>query len=159
MGARVDARATVTVYPLEWKLATDRGDYPHMAKNDAVLWERFLDAYGPYFLRFAYDVALGGFLPAGDDADRDTRVGYQYSSALKIDALGERTDDLWVIEVRPRAGVSSIGAALCYTVHASLDPLAVKPLQPVVVTDLCSPDIQLCAEALEVLVIELDRKP
>lgn len=149
----------MTVYPLEWKLASDRGDYPHMAKNDAVLWERFLDEYGPNFLRFTYDVALGGFLPEGDEADRATRVGYQYSSALKIDALGEREDDLWVIEVRPSAGVSALGAALCYTVLASLDPLAVKPLVPVVVTDLTSPDIQLCAESLEVLVIELDRKP
>jgi hypothetical protein len=149
----------VAVYPLEWKLSDARGDYPHMAKNDAVLWERFLDEYGPNFLRFAYDVALGGFLPEGDDTDKQYRVGHQYSTALKIDALGERVDDLWVIEVRPSAGVSAIGAALCYTVLASLDPLATKPLQPVVVTDRTSPDIQLCAEAFNVVVIQLDVKP
>jgi hypothetical protein len=149
----------VSVYPLEWKLAGDRGSYPHMAKNDAVLWERFLDEYGPNFQRFAYDVALGGFLPDGEPDTLSDRQGYQYSTALKIDALGDRGDDLWIIEVRPHAGVSALGSALCSTVLASSDPLADRPLVPVVVTDLTSPDIQLCAEALSVLVIELDRKP
>ena len=149
----------MSVYPPEWRLASDRGDYPHMAKNDAVLWERFLDEYGPNFLRFAYDVALGGVLADVATVDAATRTGFQYSTALKIDALGERVDDLWVIEVRPSAGVSALGAALCYTVLASADPLATKPLFPVVVTDRCSADIQLCAEALEVLVIELDVTP
>jgi hypothetical protein len=144
------------VYPIEWRLPQERDHYPHMAKNDAVLWERFMDVYGPNFERFAYDVALGGFLPdpaAGDDA---TRRGFQYATALKIDAVGERSEDVWILEVRPHAGVSAIGAALCYAHLAAIDRFTDKPLIRAVVTDRASADIRLCAEALEVVMIEMD---
>jgi hypothetical protein len=147
------------VYPPEWRDATERGDYPHMSKLDGALWERFLDEYAGTFLRFAYDVAVGGFKPESETPNDPLALMWRYSTALKIDALAERTDSLWVIEVKPHAGVSALGAALCYTTLLSLDPVAVKPLMPVVVTDYVSPDIQLCAESLEVLVIALDVTP
>lgn len=147
------------VYPIEWKAPADRGDYPHMAKLDAVLWERFLDVYGPNFLRFAYDVALGGFLPGEQSGTIDERKGWQYSTALKIDAIGERLDDVLVIEVKPHAGVSAIGGALSYTTLLSVEPPVLKPLVATIVTDYVSPDIRFVAEAFQVLVIELDKRP
>lgn len=147
------------VYPLDWKLPGPLGHYPHMAKHDARLWERFLADYAANFERFCYDVALGGFRPDEHTGTLDQRLGWQYSSAVKIDAVGERTDDVWIIEVRPHAGVSAIGAALCYSVLAAVDTFTAKPLVPVVLTDRASPDIRICADALEVAVIELDPTP
>jgi hypothetical protein len=144
------------VYPLEWMLPQERGSYPHMAKNDAVLWERFMDAYGGNYNRFAYDVALGGFKPDPAAGDEATRLGYQYATALKIDAVGERPDDVWIIEVRPHAGVSAVGAALCYQLLAGVDKFTDKPLVACVLTDRASPDIRYCCEALEVVLIEME---
>jgi len=147
------------VYPLQWHPAGERHSYPHMAKNDAVLWERFLADYAGNFLAFAYDVALGGYLPDEPADDLAVRKMWQYSTACKIDALGERPDDLWIIEVRPHANVASIGSVLCYTLLARADGLETKPIVPCVLTDRCSPDIQYCAEALEITLIQLDVKP
>lgn len=147
------------VYEVAWKDASERGDYPHMAKHDAAIWERFLEAYAPHFTRFAYDVALGGFTTEGDATDEAQRKGWQYSTAKKIDVVAERPDDCWIIELRPHAGVSALGSALCYEVLAGVDKFTDKPVVAVVVTDRSDPDIRFCANELGVTLIEMDEQP
>lgn len=141
------------VYPLVWTPLVKHGNYPHMAKLDAAIWERFLDQYADNFEEVAYDVALGGFLPDESQGDLPTRTGYQYSTALKVDAVLRRAGELWMVEVKPSAGVSALGGALCYTVMAEQDGFSTFPLVPVVVTDQVSPDITFCAETLGVTVV------
>ena len=55
------------VYPVEWVPVTMSGRYPQMAKNDMLVWERFLLIHGGEFEAAAYNVALGGVTPAGDE--------------------------------------------------------------------------------------------
>lgn len=143
------------VYPPNWRPTVLDGDYPHMAKHDARIWERFLLRYGQQFTRAAYDVALGGVLIAAVAGDERTALGYRYSTALKVDAVLERERDCWVIEVKPDAGVSAIGAALCYAELAAVDRFTHLELLPVVVTDRASEDIKYCAEQLGVIVVEV----
>jgi len=143
------------VYPLVWTPLIKSGHYPHMAKLDAAIWERFLDQYADNYLEVAYDVALGGFLPNEDQGDLPTRTGFQYSTALKVDAVLRREGEVWIVEVKPSGSVSAIGAALCYTVLAAQDGFSDWPLVPAVVTDRASPDIFYCAEALGVTLVEV----
>lgn len=144
------------VYPVEWLPVVKSGRYPHMAKLDAAIWERFLDQYGRNFLRMAYDVALGGYLPGEDEGDLDQRKGWQYSTALKVDAVGQREGEVWIIEVKPGGGTAGIGAALCYTLLAERDGFTSFPCLPVLVTDRTNPDVLICAELLGVTVIAVD---
>ncbi len=146
---------TMPVYPPTWLPLVKNGYYPHLAKHDAMIWERFLDVYGGNWLDVAYDVALGGFLLAEDTGSEAERLGWQYSTALKIDAVLRRNDDVWIVEVKPSAGVSAIGAALSYVALAEDDPFDTRPLFPAVVTDHASGDIKRVAEKLGVTLIEV----
>lgn len=147
------------VYPIEWRPSSERGDYPHMARHDAAIWERFLAEFSLMFARFAYDVALGGVLHPGDDADLVDRLGFQYATACKVDAVGERAEDVWIIEVKPDAHAGAVGQALVYWTLAGLDKFTTKPLVPVVVTNRASADIKAAAEALGVTLLCMDEQP
>jgi hypothetical protein len=118
-----------------------------MAKNDAAVWERFLLAHADGFLAFAYDVALGGVEPpAGQEVDAYRR-GFQYSTALKIDAVGFQTKAALIIEVRPDAHISAYGAAVGYTMVAQRDALTELPVFPAIVCESIQPDVAwLCQQ-------------
>jgi len=147
------------VYPIFWQPLVKTGDYPHMAKHDATIWERFLDELGGNFSHAAYDVALGGIVLGPELGSVGERLGWQYSTALKIDVVLQQLESVWIVEVKPQAGVSALGAALCYTVLAEQEQLSPLPLVPAVVTDHTSPDIRRCAQALGVTLVELDVPP
>jgi hypothetical protein len=147
------------VYPIERLPASSAGIFTHLSKHDSAIWSRFLDVYADAFQSFAYDVALGGQQVAEQHGDAATRLGWQYSTALKIDVVGFRELDTWVIEVKPNAGTNAVGAALCYVELAQVDKISDLELTPVVVTDRMSPDVKFCAEQLGVLVFELPEPP
>ncbi len=143
------------VYPLIWQGVERHGAYPHLAKHDAVIWERFLDQYAGNFTTLSYDVAFGGFLIDEQLEDDALRLGWQYSTALKVDVVAARETDVWIIEVKPHAGVSAIGAALCYVAMAEADGFTPWPLIPAVVTDRASADIRFCASRYGVTLVEV----
>jgi hypothetical protein len=143
------------VYPPELVPPSFRGHFPHMAKRDAELWLKFLDQYGSRFRAFAYDVAVGGVnLDAPDVADSD-RLGWKYSTALKIDACGFTADRVWIIEVRPAATASALGAALAYTMVVRRDRIFPELPQPAIVCQYMQPDVRWACAQLNVEVYEL----
>lgn len=143
------------VYPITRLPVTTRGVFPHLSKHDTSIWSRFLDAYADAFESFAYDVALGGQKVDPQHGGEETRLGWQYSTALKVDVVGFRSDAAWIIEVKPNAGTNAVGAALCYTELARVDVFTDRELVPIVVTDRMSPDVKFAAAELGVLVFEL----
>lgn len=143
------------VYPIEAIRPLRTGHYPHMAKHDAAIWERFLAQFAAHIATVAYDVALGGYQLEEGLGDPEARRGWRYSTALKVDALAITDTEVWICEVRPTAGVSALGAALCYTALARQDGFTEKKLIPVVITDYASADIRFCAEELGVVLYAL----
>jgi hypothetical protein len=143
------------VYPPLILPPTFRGRYPHMAKRDGALWERFLTAYADQFLGFAYDVALGGIAMDLPDLGEAERLGWRYNTALKIDAVGFTDKQAWIIEVRPDAHVSVVGAALCYTMVAEKEGAFLQQLLPVVVCETIQPDVNWACQQLGVHVLRV----
>lgn len=143
------------VYPPSWVPVLKTGDYPHMSRHDAVIWERFLDQFGGNFTAVAYDVALGGFLLDERLGTEAERLGWQYSTALKVDAILQRETEWWIVEVKPLGWVSAVGAALVYTLVAEREGFSPFPLVPVVLTDHMSDDVKYAAEALGIVVVEV----
>lgn len=129
------------------------GNYPHFGRRDAVLWERFLALRGETFTGFAYDVALGGVVIEDPTAEPDFVRAYQYLNAVKIDVVGFRSDEVWVIEVKPNAGLSAVGQALGGLVLAQRDGFTRLPLVPVIVTDHLTDDLRFVAERLAIQII------
>jgi len=143
------------VYPPRVVPPTHRGDYPHMAKRDAEVWSRFLGARAGEFLGFAYDVAVGGVRLATPDLPQAEVDGWRYNTALKIDVCGLQRDTTWIIEVKPDATVSAVGAAIVYTMIVEREKVFDGALLPVIVCGFCHVDVKWAALKLGVEVIEV----
>jgi hypothetical protein len=143
------------VYPPKFLPAGFRGHYPHMARRDAALWARWLDAPALAFLGYAYDVALGGWRIEGLGLSEPDQLGWQYNTALKIDAVGVTLDNYWIIEVRPEATVSALGAALCYGLVADRDEVFDLPLRLAVLCETMQPDVEWACRKTGVAVWKL----
>lgn len=144
-----------SVYPITRLPAGVVGHFPHMAKRDVEVWTRFLRGHADRFEGFSYDVAIGGRiidLPGATDADRR---GWQYSTALKIDALGWRPGEAWIIEVRPEATTSALGAALCYTLVAEREAITERRLIPTIVCESIQLDVRWVCEQVGVQIFEV----
>ena len=133
------------IYPMTLYLPEQQAHYPHMAKRDVELWERFLAAHGKEFLAFSYDVALGGSRLTIPDAPEADLTAWRYSTGLKIDAIGWQSNQAWIIEVRPEATVSAYGSAVVYTLVARREELTTLPLIPTVVCEAIQPDVEWAA--------------
>jgi hypothetical protein len=143
------------VYPLIFAPIVKTGRYPHMARRDFVVWERWIDAHGSEYARVAYDVALGGVVSALATANPTQQRGFQYNTALKIDALLDRGDGLTIVEVRPEASVSAIGATLCYEIMLLRELPAARIEAKVIVCEFASADLVLCATDLGVGLVKV----
>jgi hypothetical protein len=141
-----------SVYPVHWVPTTFRGAFPHFAKRDAPVWDRFLELYADRWSAFAYDVALGGLALPSVGASEAERLGWQYSTALKVDACGLAADAVWLFEVRPEATVSALGAVLTYTLVAERDTVFAEPLLSAVVCESMQADVKWCCDRLGVRV-------
>jgi hypothetical protein len=138
------------VMPRDW-----RGHFPHMAKRDAVVWLRFLDTYQDAFTGFAYDLALGGVTLEGLPLPEPDLLGWKYSTALKVDAVGFQDAAAWIIEVRPQATVSALGAALTYTLIAEREQALAFPLLPTIVCETIQPDVAWACAQLNINVVRV----
>lgn len=109
--------------------------YPHMLPADVGLWERFLERYGHEFAGFDYDVHVGGRI---ERQSQWTDEIYEMGSSLvakRIDAIGYRPGETWIIEVKPEAGVTSVGQLVTYRI---LYISKFAPIVPLVCVLVCS---------------------
>jgi len=143
------------VYPVQLLPATFRGHYPHMARLDSVVWTRFLAGPPAAFLGYAYDVAVGGWKIEGLELQPQDALGWQYNTALKVDVCGLTSDEVWVIEVRPEATVSALGAALTYALVLDREAVFELPLRPVIVCETMQPDVEWACGKLGVRVVKV----
>lgn len=141
------------VYPLTLYTPEQQAHYPHMAKRDVEVWYDFIGKHGADYLAFSYDVALGGTALDLPGEDAASLIAWKYSTALKIDAVGWQGNQAWIIEVRPDATVSALGAALTYTLVAQREQLTELPMIPCVVCRNIQPDVAWACAQIGVQVI------
>lgn len=152
VGVQLPGHVMPAVYPVEWHPTTFRGDYPHFAKRDAPVWTRWLDLYADRFDAFAYDVALGGAL-AGDAVGSDAELrGWQYVTAIKLDAVGRTPTEAWLFEVRPEATVSAVGSVICYEAVAKRDSVFPRELVKAIVCESMQVDVKYVCQLLDIRV-------
>lgn len=143
------------VRPIEWQKFAHGATYPHMAKHDARIWERFIDRFAGYFDQVAYDIALGGSEPTDPSATAAERLMWRFNTAKRIDAVAGNRAELWLCEVRRGSGLAAVGAVLGYTILSELDKWADRPLVMTLVTDRTDQDTRTVCEYLDIQVIEL----
>lgn len=90
--------------------------YPGMKPNDVAIWERYISEHPNAFDWCEYNVAVG------DGAEFDTLVNDETGGDCgrlykwKIDVVAGKGEDVFVIEIKPNAGISALGQALYYTI-------------------------------------------
>jgi|SRR5580765_678394 hypothetical protein len=143
------------VKPIQWVRFEQGHVYPHMAKHDARIWERFITRYDGYFFEAAYDIAVGGSETTDPQATDSERLMWRFNTAKRIDAAVRNRDEIWLVEVRPSAGLAAVGAVLGYTFLSELDKWADRPIVMTIATDRTDNDIRLVCESFDIQLIEL----
>lgn len=143
------------VYPVVWVPFELSGRYPHMAKHDARIWERFYARYAGYFQEAAYDIAVGGTETTDPNATEAERLGWKFNTAKRIDAAVRNSNEIWLCEVRRGSLTDAVGQCIVHGVLSELDKWADRPLVLTLVTDRTDPDIRYVCDQLEIQLIEL----
>lgn len=88
--------------------------YPHMGPQDVAIWERFIDRNPGRFDECVYDLPVGaGADLEGSNVEDGTRFK-EYLTKYKCDVIAFKGDEVCIIEVKPRAGLGSIGQIINY---------------------------------------------
>ena len=107
----------------------------HMGPRDRAIWRRFLTKYEDDFDLFKYDVLCGPKLRVEKEdvpwlGDLSERL-----MALRIDVIGYKKGEAWLIEVKPNAGLSALGQLMAYRYYLRPELYEGRDLKAVVVTD------------------------
>ena len=100
---------------------SDRNTYPAMLPLEILVWRAWLRLHQVEYDRFDYNTRIGpGYDPGATVPD------YVRSQALavtrkRIDAVAWQGSQPTVIEVKDRAGLSSVGQLMGYIVHWNLE--------------------------------------
>lgn len=104
-----------------------RGKYPHMLPEDVPVWNDFLDGNAHLFERVYYDVCVGGVWPDDPNINEALRFSYFKSTAKRIDALAELSNEVWIVEVANAPGLRAVGQLATYGALWLADPKINKP--------------------------------
>jgi len=114
--------------------------YKHMLPEEEILWDRFLSTHEKEYLYFEYDVHIGKGIPPPPETPPEYVRMIKATSQKRIDAVGYTPEAIHIFEVRPHAGLPSLGALLGYKTLYTDTFKPTKPLTLNLVSDILSPD-------------------
>lgn len=138
---------------------TWRGDPPQMLPADIPLWQRFLDLYSQTFLHFYYQVKVGGPDLTNIDASPEMKKMYYQATAKRIDAIGEKPDRIWIIEVASKPYLRAVGQILTYRFLWNLDPKIKKPVDDVILCWDIDKDLEMVLRHYGVKIVTIKPVP
>lgn len=128
------------------------GRPPHMAAADLPLWREWIHSHHHHFDALFFDAALGTAPDPGPEQPENYRYAWIRLNRYRADVIAVSPTGWTIIEVRPRAGASAIGALLTYRQAWFLDPPDDRPVTLILVTDQVRPEIAALARQSGILV-------
>ncbi len=135
-------------YPPGWQ-----GFPMQMSPKDLELWVRFKEEYAREFKQFYFDVLIGDPVIEAPEEELNIRMYVEQTSRLRIDAVGEKDDEWWLMELRPNAAAGAIGSILTYKTLWEEDPPDRRLVTPVIVTDNTNKNIVRVCAILKIIII------
>lgn len=123
-----------------------RTDYPHMSVADTAIWNRFIDKYPEAFVDCQYDFHVGDAPPFNTLDDDGTDKNQDMLYRKRIDVLGHTSDEVYIIELKPNAGMPTVGQVKGYKMLYDDEEWSSKPSRPMIITDAMSTDTQRYCE-------------
>lgn len=135
---------------------TWRGDPAQMLPSDVPLWNLFLDRYASNFERFFYNVRVGGPSFEGLDVDLAMAKMWYASTAKRIDCIGEKKKEIWIIEVASSPYLRAVGQCLSYKFLWEEDPKIKKPAKMILVCYFLDSDLERILKSYGVGIIKIE---
>jgi hypothetical protein len=121
---------------------TWRGDPQQMLQQDIPLWHKFLDRCASLFLKFYYNVRVGGPDISRLEGDEEIKRMWYASTAKRIDVIGERENEIWIIEVAHSPFLRAVGQCLSYPFLWAQDPKIDKPFKMILLCPFIDSDLR-----------------
>ena len=116
--------------------------YPHMLPAESEIWDKFLKIRQPPFINLEYDVHVGDVPPVPETLPDYLKGMFQSVYSKRIDVVAHDPDVIYVIEVKPRAGLSALGQCLAYKYLYERDYKPTKPVEMRIVCEREEPNIR-----------------
>lgn len=129
--------------------------YPGMGKNEALLWETFKKKHGEDFNSFQYNFRVGKGVIAPTKHWTQFEEGYKMLTQKRIDVIAQTDSSIWIIEVRPHAGLSVIGRLLMYRTLFIKEFNPGKEVKLVAITDHATEDSHKVAGTYSIKIFEV----
>lgn len=129
--------------------------YPHMFPRDIAVWERFIDEYGHEYTGFDYDVKVGTGWDPGSNFDANIRSNAIELTKKRIDCVGYKPGEIWILEVKEHAGISAPGQVWAYQKLYRRSFRTTRRIVTGLVYESSSPDIAIVAKGLGVLTFQV----
>lgn len=107
----------------------------HMLPLDIAIWRQFLNLYEDDFEEFRYDVHVGPKLRMDDPKIPWLGDFSERALSLRIDVLGFKPGECWLIEVKPNAGLGALGQLMAYRFYLDPSIYEGRVLKAVICTD------------------------
>lgn len=121
--------------------------YAHLMPKDVKIWEKFIDANPRFFSEVEYDVKVGEGRNYSLFPEGPIRSDMEYLSKKRIDVVGFSGRDVYIIELKPKAGMSAIGQVLSLAELARDIFPSTSQILPAIITDEEIPDTRnLCSK-------------
>src|SRR5690349_2056741 len=91
-----------------------RYKYPHMKPADVAIWERFIEKNPDAYDTVQYDFNVGDAPPFNPLINGEEDLNQDALYRLKIDVVGKKGNIIDIIELKPKAGPSTIGQVKGY---------------------------------------------
>jgi hypothetical protein len=88
--------------------------YPHMMPIDTEVWQAFLRFEPNYFERIWYDVHVGQAMSVPEGSPGYMEQVVMGVSRKRIDLVGLRHLQYWIIEIKPIANMEALGQVATY---------------------------------------------
>jgi hypothetical protein len=135
----------VEIETIEQRFEFNPNSFIHLSKPEKGLWLTWMrEHYGEY-TGMQYDIHVGDGLPVDDAWPENVKAMSQAITRHRIDAMCWKEKTLWIMEIKPYAGVGGIGQLLSYRELYVKDTGYASPIQLGLITDFLTPDMSwLC---------------
>jgi len=137
-------------YSIEW-----RGRPKQMLSQDVPVWHAFLDQYGTKFQHFYYNVCVGGANWRESKEDPVHALMWYHMTCKRIDALGVKPEEIWIIEVATVPGLRAVGQLMTYFHLWNLEPLIDLPIKNVLVCERLDDDLTYVLQKYGISIIKV----
>ena len=128
--------------------------YPHMSREDTIIWEEFVKDYPNYFDSVDFDLPVGDFRKTDIVLPKEWAINREYLGKMKIDVVGYKGNEIYIIEVKPQAWAKALGQVIMYDFLYTTEHSPTHQTRATILTDEIMPNMpELCAEHFIKLIV------